>query len=357
MINYEDRSFLKYISKGNRTQLIQFHQHIKVSRAKSKLEICYLCQKKSSSFCNSHSIPAFVLRNISKKGKLATLNDFIELQFFEKEKGINNSGSFQIICRECDSDFFKDYENPMNYDSGVITQEMLAQIAVKNCLHNISKRNQQIAMINNSNFEEEIKSLQIEAMGVIRDDYIKTCNQALKIKEKKWTDYHLFLNIELDYTVPIAFQDEINLIVDLDGKIINDVTNFDPKYILSGVHLSVFPLKNKTSILMFVHKSDSTKYRSFYKKLQKMSVIDQLQIINFIIIAYAENFFLNPDISLEVKSDENLIEISKLSFDIVLSDSERQTGQHVKILAEMYDFSRAKTIPNILTKTVPKDIN
>lgn len=118
------------------------------SRADAKLETCFHCGKKIKGFCNSHSIPAFSLRNIATNGKLFHSNKFTELSFMDDESGVNNSGTFKLICRDCDSKIFTDYENPDNY-SHELTARIIAQIAMKNFLKNISKRHMETSLFDN----------------------------------------------------------------------------------------------------------------------------------------------------------------------------------------------------------------
>ena len=64
----------------------------------TKPEKCILCGKEQTSFCNSHSVPKMVLKNIAKAGKLYHANKLIEIPVVDKEKGISNSGTFYFIC-------------------------------------------------------------------------------------------------------------------------------------------------------------------------------------------------------------------------------------------------------------------
>lgn len=117
------------------------------SRKDAKSEVCFYCGEKCSSFCNSHSIPAFFLRNIALEGNLYSNNKLVSLPLLDEDKGVNQSGTFQIICRDCDSKIFSEYENPDNYEN-VPTSKMIAQIAMKNYLKSISKRKFEIALYN-----------------------------------------------------------------------------------------------------------------------------------------------------------------------------------------------------------------
>ena len=117
----------------------QINDFMKTSRAASKLSYCYYCGREIGSFCNSHTVPAFCLRNIAVNGKVSTLNSIIDFPLLNNDKGVAQAGTFQLICRDCDSKIFLDYENPYNYDE-LPTQKMLAQISLKNNLKFISKR-------------------------------------------------------------------------------------------------------------------------------------------------------------------------------------------------------------------------
>ena len=86
------------------------------ARKKAKPQKCILCGKEQSSFCNSHSVPQMCLRPIADQGKVlhASLAMGFDVGVVDLEGGVNNSGTFNNICRECDKKFFQDYENPNN---------------------------------------------------------------------------------------------------------------------------------------------------------------------------------------------------------------------------------------------------
>ena len=92
-----------------------------------------LCGKEVNGFCNSHSIPAFCLKNIAIDGKLYTANSIAEVEILPPESGVNKSGVFYAVCRDCDRTFFRDYENEANYLNSV-TPKMLKEIEIKNLL-------------------------------------------------------------------------------------------------------------------------------------------------------------------------------------------------------------------------------
>ena len=69
------------------------------ARQEAKLNYCYYCKKEVSSFCNSHSVPQFCLRRIAADGKVYNANTLIDLPFMRSEQGVNEAGTFQLICR------------------------------------------------------------------------------------------------------------------------------------------------------------------------------------------------------------------------------------------------------------------
>ena len=112
---------------------------IKEARQASKRDTCYFCGKSVTSFCNSHSVPRFCLENIATNGDVLTLNTVVDNPLMDTKNGVNKAGTFHLICNDCDSKIFSDYENPDNY-SNPPTPKMITQMALKNSLKSISKR-------------------------------------------------------------------------------------------------------------------------------------------------------------------------------------------------------------------------
>ena len=109
------------------------------ARNDAKPDQCILCGKPQTSFCNSHSVPQFSLKNIAENGKVLHASILMGIDVIDIEKGVSNSGTFHFICNECDGTFFQDYENEQSLKA-MPTDKMLAEIAVKNILLQLSKR-------------------------------------------------------------------------------------------------------------------------------------------------------------------------------------------------------------------------
>ena len=122
----------------------QMSRLIKQARDNAKGTTCLYCGKNVTSFCNSHTIPAFCLRNIDSDGMVLTVNSIIEFPFYLKEdSGIGNAGTFHIICEGCDNTIFQEYENPDAY-TATPSHRILAAIALKSNLKYIYKRKVEI---------------------------------------------------------------------------------------------------------------------------------------------------------------------------------------------------------------------
>jgi len=145
------------------------------AKNRAKPSSCLICGKEQTSFCNSHTVPAFCLRNIEKDGKVCTCNSIVKYPFYIKsENGINEAGSFRLICRECDSVVFQEYENPKAYNEKP-SSKILAQIALKNGLKAISKRMDEIKMYDVLKEKPMGKENFIEGIQAIKEMERITC--------------------------------------------------------------------------------------------------------------------------------------------------------------------------------------
>lgn len=342
----------KKVTVENRKKISKF---MKESRSAAKRNKCFHCKKEVSSFCNSHSVPAFTLRNIAKNGNLVNLNNFIEIPFQDKQSGLQKTGTFQIICKNCDNTIFADYENPENYDTSQSpSQKMLSQIALKSYLLAINKKFVEMEMFKKTGLNVDYIMQLMEAEYLDYEEYYDGYKKAKRNLEKDWSDYFLIYYKKLDYTVPIAFQDKIALINSFDNEIINNIYNFEPNYHAKDLHICVFPLESSTAIIMFVHNKDASRYRKFYKEFRKMNEEEKLEIINFLIIAYSENFFLSPYLPHDILDNKELNDVAKLSSNAVIGTNDTDNVKPMKLLAEKYSYAKAKAIPNFLLLDISK---
>ncbi len=320
----------------------------KESQHKSKRECCFYCNEPCSSFCNSHTVPRFCLEYIATNGKLSYINTIVDVPFLNYDKGINEAGTFHIICRNCDNTIFQDYENEKNYDK-IPTTKMLAQIAMKCNLKLISKREFENAFYDEIHsqlkFPEDVTERKQTVNGMDLKEYITAYNKAKKSSLKPFDgDYHIYSYINLPYRIPIAFQGSISLISDLEGNIINDIYNLNKNYEIKDVYLCVFPLKSK-SIIMFFIENGNKRYSTFFKQFKKLTLPEQLKVVNYIIFAYTEDYFMSPKLSKDTTA--KLINAARKSPDLV---SLNPFANGIDTATEHFSFTEMNSIPNILSE-------
>lgn len=227
--------------------------------------------------------------------------------------GVNNSGIFNYICRECDAKFFQDYENPDNIIQPP-TDKILAEIAVKNMLLQLNKR---------ANEQELIPVLQRE-LGMYEnpDDLskIKTLDQKEYeeevlfhqgiVKNNKLGEYQILFRKVLPYKVPIAAQSAIVLPYDMEGNILNEIYNLDESVRMQYMHIAVLPLKDVSVVLAFYHKRDKL-YRKLRHQINSSSQEKVLQYINYLIFEYTENVYFSKKIEAELKNNKMIEKVSQ----------------------------------------------
>lgn len=318
----------------------------------AKSEKCIVCGKKCSSFCNSHSTPKFTLKRVAKNGEVATPLQK-ELPTLEKNFGVGKAGTFHLICKECDGKVFQEYENLDAY-LNLPTDRMLAQIALKNYLLMISRRNE----------ERELYKLLGERYPQYKDfadekiyigdydlrDYherLKYAMHALNTGSKKsGKKYYLCYHTILDYVVPYASQALVTMISDFEDNIINNVYNFDIEYRMRGIHFAIFPLEKTSAIFVFVEEGEKS-YRKFYRQLKKLEDEDILAAINYILFSYNENIFLHPDYLHEIKENEKFMDICRKTTDFT-SSLFFADEDPIKAAIKEFSLQRRNEIPNLL---------
>lgn len=323
------------------------------SRADAKLNKCYYCNKKITDFCNSHSVPASFLRNISFNGELFSNNKLFKLPIMKEELGIKKTGIFNMICKECDSKIFRDYEN-FNYCSEP-SQKMLAQISLKNYLRNISKRLFEMSLYENmeneyhNGFAVNMFSEMERVNKLDLNEFILGFKRAKKIIDKNWNDgYYLFFYKKLDYVVSLAYQGTLALPYDLEGKKINDIYNKSPDYKLKMLHICVFPLKEYSCIILFIDSNDAKRYRMFYKQFKELNLENQLSAINYMIFSLSEDTFIDNRIDQSVFDNSNLKQIAGETGHIYTYNP--TTVNKDQISQNNFNFLDRDKIPNLLVK-------
>ena len=337
------------VSKDMEIKANKMHSRLSSQAAKNtKRDKCYFCEKPCTSFCNSHSIPKFALERVSENGKVFSFIDN-SLHPSKESRGINNTGTFQIICNNCDSKIFHDYENPDGYNVS-LSKAMLSQIAMKNYLHLIWKR---------TNENEFYRLLKKETNTPIADEkifwgefdldiYSKEYIYAKKSLDKNDDAFYVCFYKHLDYVIPYAAQAAITLIGDLEDNLVNDLFSSDMNRKLSSIHFMALPLRDTSVLLAFIKNGDK-RYRKFYKQLLKLPLEDQLSAINYILFSNTENIFVNPTVAKKLLGDEVFLDTCRKITDYT-TDAYNYDFDPTKQAIKEFSLSQRTLIPNLLAK-------
>lgn len=325
---------------------------LRQAREKAKPTTCQLCRQPCSSFCNSHSIPQFCLKRIAKDGKVYPPVWSSGMPLFDREMGVREAGTFQAICRECDSRAFQEYESPEAYFA-IPSGQVLAQICMKNYLQMISKRKQEIELyklgIEMAPYSRQALQHQIEISRLDLFEYEQGLDRAHKASHGNHNDwYYLCYFQRLDYVVPFAFQGSVNLVCGLNGEIINNIYNMAQNYHVEEIHIVVFPLVSE-SIVMMITDSRKRRYGKFCRQLKKLPLEEQLAVINYIIFSYSENVFISKDIDESVFSNEAFLKMCQTTSEAI-SATPMADNQALNAALKEFDLSKRDKVPNLLSK-------
>ncbi len=269
------------------------------SKQKAKQQECLWCHKPITRFCNSHSVPEFVLRNIEQEGMVDYFNTIAEIPLINEDRGLSEAGTFKLICRDCDGKIFQNYENPDKICL-IPSEQMLEEIALKNMLLYLNKRFYEEKLYEtlkeqfNSPFPYEAKE-EVTYLDV-RDflwDYhrIKDLIDAENNEEK----FKLIFWKKLPYKVPMAFQGPISLYGDLEGEIVEDIYNKAEDKIIKHLHICIFPLESESVVFAFYHVDDF-EYDNFAEQLKSLPDEELLDVIAYIIFQNSEDMLLSKRI-------------------------------------------------------------
>lgn len=265
------------------------------SKQQAKKSECLWCGKKITRFCNSHSLPQCVLRNIDTDGKVDYFNSMINLPLINSDKGINEAGTFKLLCKECDGKIFQNYENLESLCNRP-SESMLEEIAMKNVLLMLNKRYIEIQLYNNMQnqfdmpYPYEIKQ---EANSLDERDFwwdFVRIKEMITSSDEKKSAFKLFYWKKLDYIIPIAFQGMVPLYGDLNGEMVMDIYDTSEDLIVKHMHICIFPLEMSSVVFAFYH-ADDIEYESFVNQFDKLEDDEKLSVISYMVYEYCEDMF------------------------------------------------------------------
>lgn len=288
----------------------RINKMLSTARRNAKPTVCALCGKTVTSFCNSHSVPQMALKPIADNGILlhASATIGFDKEIINIENGVKKSGTFNYICNDCDNSFFQDYENLDNIVQHP-TDKMLAEIAVKNFLLQLSKRIVEMELWNImqqdfNTFENFEEGMDIKKMDFSEFESEMLFHKNIADKNESGGYQILFWKV-LPYVVPIAMQSAIAVTKDMEGNEINNIYNMDTSVKMQYLHLAILPVEGSSVVIAFYHKRDKL-YRRLRHQINSISVNEVLKYINYLVFKYTENYYISKKIESEIYANESL---------------------------------------------------
>ena len=222
---------------------------------------------------------------------------------------------------------------------------MLAEIAVKNLLLQLSKRYQEeVFYKEHDNYKNPEYMLNIIRLD-IRDLYEEVEFHKNIADNNILGGYQVLHWCILPYRVPLAMQSAIALKEDYNRGTINYINNMSEKVRMQFMHLIVLPLKNNSVVLAFYHKRDRN-YRSLRHQINCMKENQILRFLNYLIFEHTENYYISPSIQSEIEKNEKLRLLAQENNGIPnLGTVSRKNNFGLG-----YDPVRIDDIPNFLSK-------
>lgn len=265
----------------------EYSRLVKKSKQQAKKNQCLWCGKKITRFCNSHSVPQCVLRNIDMEGKLDYFNSMLNLPLINEDKGIGEAATFKLLCTDCDNTIFQDYED-LDKLSVEPTEVILEEIALKNVLMMLNKRYFEIELYHNLQKEYDVPyPYEVKQEANLLDerdfwwDYLRT-KEMLSSSDEQKSKYKMFYWKKLDYIIPIAFQGIVTLYGDLEGNIVTDMYNTSEDIIIKHMHVCMFPLERSSVVFAFYHEDDK-EYDNFAEQFRQLSEEEKLSVLCYIV--------------------------------------------------------------------------
>ncbi len=352
----------------------------KVSIVKSKINqtvvdqktqtTCNLCgkeiKKEEKGFHKSHTIPFFCLENIKgeyNKNYVLLKPEILGIStpFSDKESiGTNKASVFYSICSTCDQKFnvYESEDALLNKNP----EELVDSLALKiylNELFNSELRNFKNTIDYSNLTEEEIISNYYINMGKIEvptteidvRDFRRDLEYAKTSFEKGYGNYKVLYHKILNYTVPVAAQTSIPISYNVDYTRLQNVNSLNNKT-LEDLLLCVFPLKNKSVIILF-YKTTDRLMKKYSKQFKKLTETEKLNEVFYLLIRYkSANYYFSP-FAKDILMDENIRGVFSMEdtsivldgFNLNLSSFENQNWKRnlPKILSEEYSVQELKT--------------
>lgn len=351
-----------YTEEELRNIVISIRKSLKESKRASSSGTCLICGKKVTSFCKSHTLPRYILDNISDNGYVYTVNPKHNplITMAAKEKiGIGDTNVFYDICRECDDEIFKEYETPENWNSFVKLddakkQRLLNLIFLKNACREayidlggadfykkMEKLPEQLRIdeIFDTTSQQTVEELDLK-------DHLANVEISLKALKEKISIYDILYFRKVHYRLPLATQCTFVPHFDLKDQVINDI--YDMKATMRYLSVCIFPLEESSIIILFSLKEDAKYLKKLIDGFLGLSEREKGKCLIALVLGHtSEQLFFNK---YSYKKVTNLPIAQQLSAMNITGYKQDEFGNLVVNGTERVKLDRFKELPDLFTK-------
>ena len=136
--------------------------------------------------------------------------------------------------------------------------------------------------------------------------------------------------------------------IEINKKVSSLIAEATKNAKLEAIHVSVFPLKSTSAILLFI-EDGVKRYRKFYRSLRKLPNDDQLAAINYLVFSYTENVFMNPTTHKELRKNDLFMDMCRKSTDF-RSHTPFPLDDPLEAAVKEFSLSKRNEIPNLLSR-------
>lgn len=309
-----------FFSKKREIEISKRSREIKnEALANIKLDRCLICEKDSSSFCNSHSIPRFILANIAEDGIVYTPEEaknggkIIHKNVYESIVGINKAKVFRNICNECDNDIFNLVEDKTVLEKEFTDKEytlytlkiLLHDIYIKfftSELFTLGKRQQGIA--------RAIKIpwlLDVQDMLKEKEEYVSAIKVGKNIRN------NIILDTIINKKTKFACITKVTLNFSYTGKKLYNLTDYQMRF--GHIYILVLPYDEcHTKVCMYYRRKYKI-YNEVKDEFNKFTLEEKLQAISNLIIMHTEDFVCNYEVIEKLKDIRTILQEEAVDLD------------------------------------------
>ncbi|KFJ07317.1 hypothetical protein BTHE_1096 [Bifidobacterium thermophilum] len=320
----------------------------------------------SSSVCLSHSIPQHSLKTISANGELYNTNKIVHFSIRKEEQGTKISGTFRLICRDCDSRVFREYEQFDNYTSdftdncySTCVQQILNEITLKNYLSAIYNNESSSAPIRfllqntnsyNINYDSAryLKSWLSSSTNDLHDFNNRFLEAKRSLNKMMIDNYSIIYYKLLDKKLPIAMQGVFTPEKAFDGKYINNyhIENASKQ----DAHICILPSNDFSIVLLFTKKKYGNVKHAF-KTIRNLPDDEAIKAIIALGLLYLDNVYLSPEIPKNITQDSYLRELTGETLTTLYSvSSDSPIPDNIKDIPEAKILNSAKANRNLISR-------